>query len=185
MLSTLARLWRRHRLLTIAFAVAVAFTAVFAVRTGLSFVYWANHRDEPIAGHRERELVGVCVSLHNGCDYCVEHHRAGLARHLGGDASLAAALSQASRTGGPPLSDRERALCQYAGKLTRAPAEMRAADLEPLRAAGLDDAAILDLNQIVAYFAYANRTVLGLGVATAGEPLGLHPSEGSPGYQHQ
>ena len=49
MLSALARLWRRHRLLTIAFAVAVAFTAVFAVRTGLSFVYWANHRDEPIA----------------------------------------------------------------------------------------------------------------------------------------
>ncbi|MCA9688300.1 MAG: peroxidase-related enzyme [Myxococcales bacterium] len=145
----------------------------------------ALHRQPCGLSPRERELVGVCVSLHNGCDYCVEHHRAGLARHLGGDASLAAALSQASRTGGPPLSDRERALCQYAGKLTRAPAEMRAADLEPLRAAGLDDAAILDLNQIVAYFAYANRTVLGLGVATAGEPLGLHPSEGSPGYQHQ
>ena len=39
MLSTIARLWRRHRLLTIAFAVAIAFTAFFAVRTTVSFVY--------------------------------------------------------------------------------------------------------------------------------------------------
>ena len=36
---------------------------------------------------------------------------------------------------------------------------------------------IREVNQVAAYFAYANRTVLGLGVTTAGEVLGLSPSD--------
>jgi uncharacterized peroxidase-related enzyme len=137
---------------------------------------------------REREIVGVCVSGLNGCTYCVEHHRAALARHVG-DADLAARLARAAAQddGADPLTGREQALCRYARKLTRSPAAMVAEDLEPLRQAGLDDAMILDLNQIAAYFAYANRTVQGLGVATGGEPLGLHPDEdeGADGYRHR
>ena len=66
----------------------------------------------------------------------------------------------------------------YARKLTRTPGDMMAADLEPLRAAGLDDREILELNQVVAYFAYANRTVLGLGVDIGGEEIGLPPEKG-------
>ncbi len=135
---------------------------------------------------RERELVGVCVSLLNGCDYCVEHHRAGLARHLG-STLLALELSDATvgKRDSAHLTDRERALCIYATKLTKTPAEMQASDLTPLRMVGLDDAGILDLNQIVAYFAYANRTVLGLGVSTSGELLGLHPDENEEGFKHK
>lgn len=83
------------------------------------------------------------------------------------------------------LSLRERALCRDARKLTRSPQTMAAEDLAPLRQAGLDDAAILDLNQIVAYFADANRTVQGLGVTTGAEPLGLHPDEDADGYRHR
>ena len=49
----------------------------------------------------------------------------------------------------------------------------------------LDDADILDLNQIAAYFADANQMVNGLGVEVAGEPLGLHPDEEREGFQHQ
>ncbi|MGD9548369.1 MAG: hypothetical protein AB7V45_12600 [Candidatus Krumholzibacteriia bacterium] len=37
-------------------------------------------------------------------------------------------------------------------------------DLDPLRAHGLDDRAIVDLNQVVAYFNYVNRIAQGLGV---------------------
>ncbi len=135
---------------------------------------------------REREIVGVCVSGLNGCGYCVAHHRAALARHVG-DAELAARLARAAAgEGGPdPLTQREEALCRYARKLTRTPEAMNGEDLEPLRRSGLDDAAILDLNQIVAYFAYANRTVQGLGVTAGDEPLGLHPKEGSDGYRHR
>ena len=51
------------------------------------------------------------------------------------------------------------------------------------RAAGLDDQAILELNQVVAYFNYANRTVQGLGVDTAGDILGLSPD--GAGWQHR
>jgi uncharacterized protein YciW len=46
-----------------------------------------------------------------------------------------------------------------------------------MRAAGLDDGRILEVNQVVAYFAYANRTVQGLGVTTAGDVLGLSPAD--------
>lgn len=52
----------------------------------------------------------------------------------------------------------------YALTLTRAPARLRAADLQPMRDAGLDDRAILETNQVAAYFAYANRVADGLGL---------------------
>ena len=76
------------------------------------------------------------------------------------------------------------AMCVYAAKLTEYPATMEESDLDDLRKVGLDDAGILDLNQIVAYFAYANRTVNGLGVEVGDEPLGLHPDEDVEGFRH-
>lgn len=48
-------------------------------------------------------------------------------------------------------------MCAYAEKLTRAPGHMREEDLEPLRRAGLGDAAIHEAIQVVAYFNYINR----------------------------
>lgn len=131
----------------------------------------------------ERELVGVLVSQLNACDYCVRHHRAGLARHLG-DEREAERLTRLAFSGSDELSARLQALCDYARKLTREPETMCREDLAPLRAAGFDDAAILDLNQIVGYFAYANRTVQGLGVSVDGETLGLHPDENREDCRH-
>ena len=145
----------------------------------------AMHTTPHALSPRERELVGACVSLSNQCDYCVDHHRAGLARHVG-DSALAERLVDASLMEGDvsTLTPREQELCRYALKLTRSPATMNVNDLSPLRSVGLDDAGILDLNQIVSYFAYANRTVLGLGITTDGEPLGLHPDEDREDYKH-
>jgi len=48
--------------------------------------------------------------------------------------------------------------------------------LDELRGLGVDDGRILELNQVTAYFAYANRTVLGLGVDTARDILVLSPN---------
>ena len=45
-----------------------------------------------------------------------------------------------------------------------------------LRSAGFNDGEILEINQVAAYFNYANRTVLGLGCSTAGDILGLSPN---------
>lgn len=62
------------------------------------------------------------------------------------------------------MPPRLAALCRYARKLTLSPAEMERADVELLRARGLDDRAIVDANQVVSYFNYVNRVADGLGV---------------------
>lgn len=156
------------------------------LRGHLSIYKAALHRQPHGLSQRERELVGVCVSKMNDCSYCVKHHTVGLARHVG-DRDLAQRLAEASVREGTSdlLTDREQALCTYARKLTEAPDEVTSTDIEALRDFGLDDATILDLNQIVAYFAYANRTVQGLGVHTENEPLGLHPDEDRDDFKHQ
>ena len=46
-----------------------------------------------------------------------------------------------------------------------------------MRRAGLDDGQILEVNQVTAYFCYANRTVLGLGIDTVGDIVGLSPGD--------
>ena len=58
---------------------------------------------------------------------------------------------------GADLEPVDRALCAYAEKLTRTPWAMEEADVEGLRGHGLDDAAIHDAVQVVAYFNYINR----------------------------
>jgi uncharacterized peroxidase-related enzyme len=62
------------------------------------------------------------------------------------------------------LGARDRAMLDYAVKLTRDPAAVRAEDVDALRAAGLDDAAIHDVAQITALFNYYNRIADGLGI---------------------
>ncbi len=67
-----------------------------------------------------------------------------------------------------PLSQVDHALCAYAEKLTRAPAEMSEGDVERLRAAGLHDVAIHDATQIIGFFNYINRVADALGVEPEG-----------------
>lgn len=55
-------------------------------------------------------------------------------------------------------------MLSYALALTRTPASMTREHLAPMRAAGMDDRAILETNQVTAYFAYANRVADGLGL---------------------
>jgi len=62
------------------------------------------------------------------------------------------------------LTDREQAMLEYAVKLTTRPSEMESHDVTALQGVGFTDAEILDICQITAYYAYANRLVDGLGV---------------------
>ena len=62
-----------------------------------------------------------------------------------------------------PLSPRERALCNYAVKLTQRPTEIGAPDLAPLRAQGLSDPEMHDAVQVISYFNYINRVADALG----------------------
>jgi AhpD family alkylhydroperoxidase len=106
------------------------------------------------------ETIGVYVSLLNQCQYCVDHHFAGLSRLLADD-ERADEILQALDEQNPGAVFSGRDLIQE------------------LRDAGFDDGEILELNQVTAYFGYANRTVLGLGVHTDGDIIGLSPGDSS------
>jgi len=134
------------------------------------------------------ETFGVWVSMLNTCPYCVEHHFAGLQRLLNDDAQAAEIRSvlEAGDLEDAALSPKIQAGLVYARKLTLSPQAMRKADLSPLYSAGFSDGEILEINQVTAYFNYANRTVLGLGVTTEGDILGLSPgnSENPDDWTH-
>ncbi len=126
------------------------------------------------------ETIGVYVSQLNKCQYCVDHHFAGLKRLLRDDSRSAEIWD--ALTGNqlaPTFDGRELAGLYYAEKLTTAAASLNESDIAALREAGFDDGEILEINQVTAYFSYANRTVLGLGVHTAGDTIGLSPNDSS------
>jgi len=135
------------------------------------------------------EVLGVWVSSLNTCGYCVEHHFTGLRRLLRDDARANAirAAIEARDIAAAPLDAAQKAAMAYARILTEDPAALAEADVEALRAAGFDDGEVLEINQVCAYFAYANRTVLGLGCSTRGDVLGLSPgnSEDADDWGHR
>ena len=78
------------------------------------------------------------------------------------DKELVEAVQRDYRTA--DLSAPDRALCDFAVKLTKTPGEMTQADVDPLREHGFDDRAIHDAVQVIAYFNYINRIGDGLDV---------------------
>lgn len=102
----------------------------------------------------ERELLAVVTSGINRCTYCVVSHGAAL-RHYSGDPVTSDLAGVNWRQAGLP--EREAALAAYAEKLTVSPAEVTPADMEPLRAAGLDDHQILEAIQVIGMFNMTNR----------------------------
>ena len=125
------------------------------------------------------EVLGVWVSSLNECGYCVEHHFAGMKRLLADD-PRSDAIRAAIEAGTPdaaPLDGAQKLAMDYARVLTRDPAGVSEAHVIALRNAGYSDGEILEINQVSAYFSYANRTVLGLGCSTRGDIIGLSPNK--------
>jgi len=89
------------------------------------------------------------------------HHGAGL-RKLTSDEALVEDLKTDWRRA--ILEPPERAMLAYAEKLTLQPWDMIEADVIALREQGFSDAAILDINQVTGYYAFANRLADGLGL---------------------
>ena len=67
-------------------------------------------------------------------------------------------------------------MCIRDRKLSQDPANMLEGDVQALRDVGYSDGQVLEINQVSAYFGYANRTVLGLGCSTQGDIIGLSPN---------
>ena len=114
----------------------------------------------------------------NDCHYCVAHHFQGMRRLIDND-QRSTSIRKAFESKKPEdaFDGKELVFLQYAEKLTLRPFEMKESDMEVLRAEGADDGEILEVNQVTSYFCYANRTVLGLGVNTDGDIIGLSPNE--------
>ena len=82
------------------------------------------------------------------------------------DSELAEAIKHDWRTA-PGLSERELAMLAYVETLTRHAYKILPEDLDALRAVGLDDTGILQVNLIASWFNYINRVADGLGVGRA------------------
>ena len=102
----------------------------------------------------EREMVAVVVSAANRCYYCLVAHGAAV-RMLSGDPELGEMMALNYRVA--KLDPRQRAMLDYAWKMTTAPWLVEDADRDALRGAGLSNGDIFDLAETVAFFNLSNR----------------------------
>jgi uncharacterized peroxidase-related enzyme len=102
----------------------------------------------------EREMIAVAVSSINQCYYCLTAHGAAV-RQLSGDPAFGEMMAMNWRAAA--LSPRQRAMLEFAVKLTETPAKMVEEDRQALRAAGFSDRDIWDIAATVAFFNMSNR----------------------------
>ena len=116
----------------------------------------------------DREMIAVVVSAYNRCTYCIVAHGQALRTAFAGrgmDVGAAEVLADhiATNWRHADLDDRQRAVCDYAERLTAEPRLMQEADLEALRAVGLTDDEVWDVAEIAAMYNFTNRMALALG----------------------
>ena len=102
----------------------------------------------------EREMIAVAVSAHNRCYYCLVAHGAAV-RQLSGDPPLGELMVMNYRAA--RLSKRERAMLDFAVKLTAEPWCVEEDDRDALRQAGFSDRDIWDIGAVASFFNMSNR----------------------------
>ena len=102
----------------------------------------------------EREMIAVVVSSVNKCFYCLTAHGAAV-RQLSGDPELGELMVMNYRVA--DLSPRQRAMLDFAVKLTERPHEILEGDRQGLRDAGFSDRDIWDIASVAAFFNMTNR----------------------------
>ena len=102
----------------------------------------------------EREMIALTVSSANHCYYCLTAHGAAV-RGLSRDPMLGEQLVMNYRAA--RLSAKQRAMLDFAWKLTTQPIEVDEPDREALRKAGWTDRDIWDIASVAAFFNMTNR----------------------------
>ena len=102
----------------------------------------------------EREMIAVAVSAENRCFYCLVAHGAAV-RALSGKPELGEALVMNYRVA--KLSPRERAMLDFAVKMTVDSKQMEEADRHSLRNAGFSEADIWDIAAVASFFNMTNK----------------------------
>src|SRR3954451_6731614 len=108
----------------------------------------------------ERELAAAATSRFNGCIYCASVHARFAATYSKRDADVQRLLDEGV---GAELDERWNAIVAAAVALSATPIAFGPEHVTRLRAAGLDDAAIVDVIQASSFFNWANRLMLSLG----------------------
>lgn len=109
----------------------------------------------------EREMVVVATSARVHCTYCVVAHGA-ILRIRAHDATVADHIAIDHRYA--PITDRQRAMLDYAVKLSVTPDLVGDDDVVALELAGLDAEEIWDIAAVVALFALSNRMAHALAI---------------------
>ncbi|QXT41198.1 peroxidase-related enzyme [Gymnodinialimonas ceratoperidinii] len=102
----------------------------------------------------EREMVAVVVSSANRCFYCLVAHGQAV-RKLSGDPHLGEMLVMNYRVA--ELPERQKAMLDFAWKLTTAPWEVAGEERAKLEEAGLTQDEIFDLSDVIGFFNMSNR----------------------------
>ncbi|MBM3950410.1 MAG: peroxidase-related enzyme [Rhodospirillales bacterium] len=102
----------------------------------------------------EREMIAVVVSCANHCYYCLVAHGQAV-RELSGDPQLGEMMVMNYRVA--ELTPRQRAMLDFAWKLTATPHDVGDADREGLHKAGFSEQDIFDIADTAAFFNYTNR----------------------------
>jgi len=102
----------------------------------------------------EREMIAVVVSSHNHCFYCLSAHGA-LVRFRSGDPLLGEQIVMNYRSA--DLTEKQRAMLDFAWELTAKPAEVDEDARQVLRDAGWSDRDIWDISAITGFFNMSNR----------------------------
>lgn len=109
----------------------------------------------------EREMIAVVVSSYNRCFYCLVAHGAAV-RELSGDPKLGEMLVMNYRVA--PLDQRQRAMLDFALKVTRESAAIEDPDRQTLRDAGFSERDIWDIANVAAFFNMTNRVASALAM---------------------
>jgi uncharacterized peroxidase-related enzyme len=102
----------------------------------------------------EREMIAVAVSSHNRCYYCLAAHGAAV-RSLANDPILGELMVMNYRAA--RLDRRQRAMLDFAVKLTAQPWDIEELDRKALREAGFTDRDIWDIAAVAGFFNMSNR----------------------------
>jgi len=130
------------------------------------FRAWFGHFKNVMEGSdglsaRDREMISVTVSQVNHCLYCLVAHGAAL-RELSEDKVDADRLTFDYRRA--DLTPRERAMLDFAVKVTVRPVECEESDVDALRAHGFSDEDIWDVIEVTATFNFTNRLAMATGM---------------------
>lgn len=139
------------------------------------FRRWLAHYDgvmepTPTLPAADREMIAVAVSMENGCAYCLVAHGYALRRAMRDPVAADLVTVDYRRA---PITERQRAMLDFAVAVTRDPRTIERADVDALRALGFSDEDVWDIAEIAALFNFSNRLASATGMMPNPEYHGL------------